>query len=80
MGFVRALAFMAIIKAALAETCVCPDACWPSNDAWNRLNETLGGSLFLARLPAYVCHVPTVNENACNIAKTNWTRFVLLQE
>lgn len=61
-----------------SQACVYPNSCWPASHAWNSLNDTLGGSLFRARPPAYVCHEPFVNETACDIARTNWMRFAFI--
>jgi hypothetical protein len=58
------------------KTCVYPHSCWPTDYAWGHLNYTLGGNLFRARPPAYVCHEPFYDEHACKVAKKHWTRCV----
>ncbi|KAG8872832.1 hypothetical protein FRC20_008979 [Serendipita sp. 405] len=54
-------------------TCTFPSPCWPSDNTWKSLNNTLRGSLYRAHPPAAPCHVPYTNEAACGIAKQNWT-------
>lgn len=59
------------------QPCVFPNPCWPSDDDWNSLNNTLGGSLVRARPPAFVCHVPDIDNAACDIAKARATKYAL---
>lgn len=67
-----------IIGSGHHKACLYPESCWPSHYAWNALNDTLDGSLYRARPPPYVCHVPFINETACDIVKQNGTRYAFL--
>jgi hypothetical protein len=49
------------------------EACWPSNQEWSSLNNTIQGNLVAVRPVASVCHDPDFNEAACKTVKEQWT-------
>lgn len=50
------------------------DSCWPSDDAWNKLNATLSGRLITASPPASVCYEsqPDYDPSACELIISQW--------
>ncbi|KAK0616582.1 FAD binding domain protein [Immersiella caudata] len=61
----------ALTAAAPSPKCRCGPAepCWPPEPAWNALNASIDGNLVAVRPFASVCHDPTYDLDACQIAK-----------
>lgn len=74
------LLFLLAVSSTIAQgtPCTYPNAYWPSGAIWNSLNRTLHGRLYRARPPAWPCHQPFFDEALCDVARTNWTRFIVL--
>ncbi|KAI1075950.1 hypothetical protein F5B20DRAFT_343420 [Whalleya microplaca] len=52
--------------------CLPGDACWPSEDEWTALNNTVGGRL-IATIPlGSPCHIPTFNAAECAALQAQW--------
>lgn len=69
--WILVLAVLGIVDARDV-ACTYPSSCWPSEATWESLNSTLNGALVRAFPVASPCHAP-VNQDACDIAKENWT-------
>ncbi|KAL1304334.1 hypothetical protein AAFC00_000735 [Neodothiora populina] len=59
------------------QSCRCfpGDACWPSVDVWNSLNQTVGGRLIATVPLAAACHIDqyaTYNETKCAELQAKW--------
>ncbi|RPA83803.1 FAD-binding domain-containing protein [Ascobolus immersus RN42] len=52
--------------------CTPEQACWPAENQWKKLNETVGGKLIKGVPPAAVCHEPNYNEAECEKVKANF--------
>ncbi|KAL2126475.1 hypothetical protein VTI74DRAFT_843 [Chaetomium olivicolor] len=48
------------------------DARWPTIEAWNRLNATVGGKLIATVPIAHVCHDPSYSVEACAQVTQQW--------
>lgn len=42
------------------------EACWPSNEEWDRFNISIHGNLVRLRPLGHVCHDPTFDQSACD--------------
>jgi hypothetical protein len=51
------------------------DSCWPTEDSWTRLNDTIGGRLIRGKPPASVCYPSEPNYSAaeCSDVIKHWT-------
>ncbi|OLN87343.1 putative FAD-linked oxidoreductase-like protein 18 [Colletotrichum chlorophyti] len=71
------LGVFSVIKVAGALNCKCApgDPCWPSNEAWASLNDTISGQLLKTVLPASVCYKdqPNYDAAACETVIAKWT-------
>ncbi|KAJ6093350.1 hypothetical protein N7486_008639 [Penicillium sp. IBT 16267x] len=52
------------------------DSCWPSQQEWSALNDTLGNKLVAVRPAASVCSPEEFNAAACKNVKDLWTDSV----
>ncbi|KAF5675780.1 6-hydroxy-d-nicotine oxidase [Fusarium heterosporum] len=52
---------------------------WPSHSTWSRLNETLGGRLFVPTPPGAVCHKgwSNYNKDTCSNVAVAWKKYDL---
>lgn len=75
-----ALAFISLpfvssqAAAASRPSCRClpTDSCWPKEDKWAKLNQTVGGRLIATVPVAAPCHDPTFNAAECQNIKDLW--------
>lgn len=70
------LLFASITLAAPAAAhCRCrpQDNCWPSDQEWSLLNNSINGNLFAVRPAASVCYGAEFNPAACKDATEQWT-------
>lgn len=49
------------------------DKGWPSQDRWDKLNNTISGRLIKTISPGHVCHDPNYDANVCEALKASWT-------
>ncbi len=49
------------------------DSGWPSQAAWNRLNQTVGGRLITGKPLGRTCFKPNLNAAQCAAVKAEWT-------
>ena len=49
------------------------DAQWPNEQAWSKLNTTVGGKLVATVPIGSPCHDPTYDATACDALKAQWT-------
>ncbi|KAG8697051.1 hypothetical protein FRC08_006766 [Ceratobasidium sp. 394] len=62
-----------VSSAALArDLCTASQKCWPSPEVWSSFNASIGGRLVAPRPPAWPCHDPNYDEEACRVARANW--------
>ena len=52
--------------------CFPGDACWPAEDEWGRLNNTVSGRLVATRPLASPCHDPYFDEAKCAAVRKEW--------
>jgi len=61
--------------------CYPGDYCWPKNDQWQRLNNTVGGNLRVNTPPGAPCYntfkgplgdIKTYNKAECDTVTSNW--------
>lgn len=59
---------------AASTTCKCfpGDSCWPSDDSWATLNETVGGRLIKTVPLARTCHDPVFDNATCSTLQDGW--------
>lgn len=63
---------------AISQTCKCApsDLCWPSEDEFNALNQTVAGKLIKGVPPGSVCYQESpwsnYNEADCEYVRANW--------
>jgi hypothetical protein len=63
-----------ITQARAVDDCRClpEDVCWPAEDAWEQLNDSVGGTLVKVTPIGAVCHDPTYDQLACESLRANW--------
>ncbi|KAH7394284.1 hypothetical protein BKA66DRAFT_509596 [Pyrenochaeta sp. MPI-SDFR-AT-0127] len=63
-----------IAATAVNGTCRCAptDKCWPSNQDWAALNQTVDGRLIKTVPLGAVCHDPMYNESECKKIRDTW--------
>ncbi|EON65973.1 hypothetical protein W97_05215 [Coniosporium apollinis CBS 100218] len=69
-------AFICTVRASSTECkCTPSDHCWPSDDDWSTLNDTLSGRLIRGVPPASVCYQssPNYNPTSCAHVASQWT-------
>jgi hypothetical protein len=68
------LASLSLAQAAVGGLCksLPGDTNWPSQEAWNQLNATVGGRLIATVPAASVCHGANPDEAACAALKAQW--------
>ncbi|KAF2422407.1 FAD-binding domain-containing protein [Tothia fuscella] len=70
------LSLLELISSVVSETCKCrpTEACWPSENDWSKLNNTISGRLIKAVPPASVCYSshPSYNQTACTRVRSQW--------
>ncbi|THW92610.1 FAD binding domain protein [Aureobasidium pullulans] len=54
--------------------CLPGDACWPSEQDWNRFNVTVGGRLIKTIPLGSPCHDPHYDSDKCEELKSQWTK------
>ncbi|KAF4981966.1 hypothetical protein FZEAL_2312 [Fusarium zealandicum] len=52
--------------------CLPGDACWPSTDVWNQLNETVSGGLIKTVPMGSPCHDPNYEADTCDALQDAW--------
>ncbi|KAJ4383141.1 hypothetical protein N0V85_008475 [Neurospora sp. IMI 360204] len=62
------------LAAAAGPTCKCfpGDACWPSKQDWNKLNQTVEGRLIATVPLAEVCHGDLYDSAKCSSLQSSW--------
>ncbi|OJJ77041.1 hypothetical protein ASPBRDRAFT_114504 [Aspergillus brasiliensis CBS 101740] len=55
-----------LVRAGLECRCQPSDACWPSTDDWQHLNESISGHLVRVYPIGHVCHEPFFNQDSCD--------------
>lgn len=48
------------------------EPCWPSQDQWKALNQSVEGNLIAVKPVAYQCHDPDYNKAVCNATTEVW--------
>ncbi|ORX92396.1 hypothetical protein BCR34DRAFT_581123 [Clohesyomyces aquaticus] len=58
-----------------ASTCHClpGDVCWPSDQTWGALNETVGGRLLKTIPIGSPCHEPAYSKDECTTLQSQWS-------
>ncbi|KAJ5522690.1 FAD binding domain protein [Penicillium frequentans] len=73
-AFLGLVAIAPVTQAFEGVSCHCfpTDDCWPSTSTWNAFNQSVDGRLVATEPLAIPCHVPSYNEEKCNILKEGW--------
>lgn len=54
------------------------DTKWPKQEAWSKLNRTVGGRLISSIPLARSCYKPNVDDAACAKIRSEWTQLTPL--
>lgn len=62
------------LATAIGSTCKCfpGDACWPSTQEWNKLNQTVFGRLIATTPLAEACHGDKYDSAKCASLQSSW--------
>ncbi|PYI00769.1 FAD-binding domain-containing protein [Aspergillus sclerotiicarbonarius CBS 121057] len=60
------LGILPLVSGSAKCRCQPSDACWPSEQDWNALNDSIHGHLVRVRPIGHVCHEPFYNRTSCN--------------